>query len=395
MAVVQETRYLEEILRLPRVVYFFLFNFFLCCALLNFEIMKKIVAAVSYLLISSVARGDVDVEASKYTNLESVGQVSPIFWTALYNIQMMWLRMNSRRRLEIQERAYVQEKFSENSTFPCNITSSVSDKVPTSVHKLRPGDIKVIGAIGDSLTSASGALSTEFGHMFTENRGLSWSIGGQWDWRNATTLPNILKAFNPNLVGYSLNDSFTYSAGSEFNTAEIGAITMDLLGMAKALVERIHKDPRVDFANDWKLVTITIGANDICSYVCAMDRPSSLPKLHKKFLLQTVRYLRDNLPRTLVNVVSKPRIGQLIDFPKKDRICQMLQLGICSCFSGLFFNATNTTRAWFEKIEEKYMKVDEEVAKMQEFRKLPHFAVVYQPFTVDSTVSHFLSVCLS
>jgi hypothetical protein len=50
-----------------------------------------------------------------------------------------------------------------------------------------------------------------------ENRGVAWSIGGkttsitvemvdletcfsfkgQWNWRNATTLPNILKVFNP------------------------------------------------------------------------------------------------------------------------------------------------------------------------------------------------------
>lgn len=51
----------------------------------------------------------------------------------------------------------------------------------------------MIAALGDSLTTASGAASIRMQDLFIENRGLSWSIGGQWDWRNASTLPNILK----------------------------------------------------------------------------------------------------------------------------------------------------------------------------------------------------------
>lgn len=62
------------------------------------------------------------------------------------------------------------------------------------------GDINVIAAIGDSLTAASGASSKSFADLFVENRGLAWSIGGQWNWRNATTLPNILKEFNPKVI---------------------------------------------------------------------------------------------------------------------------------------------------------------------------------------------------
>lgn len=59
------------------------------------------------------------------------------------------------------------------------------------------GDIKVIAAMGDSLTAANGATSTRFLDLTMENRGLSWCIGGQWDWRNSTTLANILKVYNP------------------------------------------------------------------------------------------------------------------------------------------------------------------------------------------------------
>lgn len=94
---------------------------------------------------------------------------------------------------------FLQEPFPETMKFPCNLKMGRSRAIPESVQRLRPGDIKVIAAIGDSLTAASGASSNSFGDMFIENRGLAWSIGGQWNWRNATTLPNILKEYNPNV----------------------------------------------------------------------------------------------------------------------------------------------------------------------------------------------------
>lgn len=55
------------------------------------------------------------------------------------------------------------------------------------------GDIDVIAALGDSLTAASGASSVRVTDLVIENRGLSWSIGGQWSFKNSSTLPNILK----------------------------------------------------------------------------------------------------------------------------------------------------------------------------------------------------------
>lgn len=46
-----------------------------------------------------------------------------------------------------------------NPVFPCNVTAGRSDSPPTSVHRLRPGDVRVIGAMGDSLTAANGAMA--------------------------------------------------------------------------------------------------------------------------------------------------------------------------------------------------------------------------------------------
>ena len=35
---------------------------------------------------------------------------------------------------------------------------------------------------------------------------------------------------------------------------------------AQLLVERMKSEPGVDFENDWKLITLFIGGNDLCDY---------------------------------------------------------------------------------------------------------------------------------
>lgn len=67
------------------------------------------------------------------------------------------------------------------------------------------GDIDIVAAIGDSLTSATAANSEALWEVLVENRGLSWCIGGQGNFRTHLTLPNILKEFNPKLFGLVMN----------------------------------------------------------------------------------------------------------------------------------------------------------------------------------------------
>jgi hypothetical protein len=70
--------------------------------------------------------------------------------------------------------------------------------VPTSVHKLRPGDIDVIAAMGDSLTAGTGIFANNVLQVLVENRGVTAAGGGQGTWREYLTLPNILKVNQSN-----------------------------------------------------------------------------------------------------------------------------------------------------------------------------------------------------
>ncbi|XP_055597334.1 phospholipase B1, membrane-associated-like [Uranotaenia lowii] len=282
--------------------------------------------------------------------------------------------------------SFLQEKIPDSLPFPCDVTIGRSKQVPRSVHKLRPGDFNVIAAMGDSLTAASGASSSGFVDLYMENRGLSWSIGGQWNWRNVTTLPNILKEFNPKLVGYSLGDAYPIHRATQFNMAEIGAVSYDMPFMAKSLVKRIRADRRVDFKRDWKLVTITIGGNDICTFVCTMQRPEDLPVKHRLRMIKTLRYIRDNMPRTFVNIVSVPLVSTVVSINSKPGVCHALHHGECSCWVGRLYNQTEASRDRWRRIQQQMIKAEVEVSEMDEFRRLDEFAVVHQPWSTQLTL---------
>lgn len=87
--------------------------------------------------------------------------------------------------------------------FNCSLKPPSNYKPAKSVHRLTPFDIENIGAFGDSITAAFGALSYTLIDLFVEYRGISWSVGGDTDITKHVTMPNILKQYNPKLSGYS------------------------------------------------------------------------------------------------------------------------------------------------------------------------------------------------
>lgn len=137
-----------------------------------------------------------------------------------------------------------QQRVPVSTRFPCRVDGFKSKKLPKSVHQLRPGDIDIVAAVGDSLTSATAANSVRLWEVLVENRGLSWCIGGQGNWRTHLTLPNILKEFNPKLFGYSLSDAYNVHQSAQFNVAENIATTSDMPYNARKLMNRMKLDSR-------------------------------------------------------------------------------------------------------------------------------------------------------
>lgn len=66
-------------------------------------------------------------------------------------------------------------------------------------------------------------------------------------------MPNIIKEFNPELVGYACGDSVTQDNFTQLNVAEMGARSRDAPILTKELVKRIQMDKKIDVNRDWKV----------------------------------------------------------------------------------------------------------------------------------------------
>uniref|UniRef100_A0A667XVN7 Si:ch211-214p16.3 n=1 Tax=Myripristis murdjan TaxID=586833 RepID=A0A667XVN7_9TELE len=195
---------------------------------------------------------------------------------------------------------------------PCT-DRSPSPTTPTSVHELRPGDIKVVAAVGDSLTAANGvgAGTDNLLLVINEYRGLSWSIGGDANITTVTTLPNILREFNPSLTGFSEGIGKENNPKAFLNQAVSGAKSGDMVSQVRTLVDKMKNDVRIDFHNDWKVITMFIGGNDICDF--CTDSIYFSPANVVERIRQALDILHNEVPRAIVNLVELLHIVPLRD----------------------------------------------------------------------------------
>ncbi|XP_037036133.1 phospholipase B1, membrane-associated-like [Bradysia coprophila] len=277
----------------------------------------------------------------------------------------------------------VQKPFPESHKFFCDPKGpgKRSDSIPKSVHQLTPGDIDIIAAMGDSLTAGNGALATNILQVLIENKGVSWSIGGQSKWQKYLTVPNIIKVFNPNLYGYSLSDGYSTDKRSRFNTAEIGAMSRDIPHEAKVLVKRMTSDSRVKLNEHWKMITILIGPNDFCLDMCYAKNPEKTIDYHERDLISALRTLRKNLPRTMVNLVTPPSMKVITELRGKPAECESSHHVECPCAFGF---AYRNKRQYYFDIMERWKDVVEKVSRMDEFNG-EDFTVNNQPFLKNVT----------
>ncbi|CAF0947262.1 unnamed protein product [Rotaria sp. Silwood1] len=247
-----------------------------------------------------------------------------------------------------------------------------SPTVPTSVHALRPSDIKHIAAIGDSLTAANGAKAVTIIGLLIEYRGVSWSIGGDSDLTKVVTLANIIKKYNKNLNGFSTGTGNQNSANALFNVAKPGAVSADMPGQANMLVDRmIEKLGPSRFNSEWKLVTFFIGGNDLCSYCEDTSRYSAATYTNN--VKTALDILHSRMPRTLVNFVTVLNVAELEDL-HEGAVCQNMQLFLCDCA------IKKETREMVRLANLAYQKATNELIDSGIYDTRNDFTVVRQPF---------------
>ncbi|XP_025976943.1 phospholipase B1, membrane-associated [Dromaius novaehollandiae] len=253
---------------------------------------------------------------------------------------------------------------------------TTSRVVPTSVHELRPVDIKVIGALGDSLTTAVGAQATD---LQGDWRGLSWSVGGDGTLETQTTLPNILKKFNPNLFGFSTGNA-KETAG--FNAAERGAKALNMSSQARELVELMRNSLEINFKEDWKLITVFIGCNDLCQY--CLDKETYSVQKYVKHLQDTLDIFYEELPRVFVNMVEILDMSGLRQVAASSSECAISETSVCPCFLTPEENSSELQE--MKRVNRDFQAEAIQMVNSGRYEQREDFAVVMQPFFRNTLV---------
>ncbi|KAI9597444.1 GDSL-like Lipase/Acylhydrolase-domain-containing protein [Syncephalis fuscata] len=198
-------------------------------------------------------------------------------------------------------------------------------KAPTNVRDLRHDDIKVVMALGDSITAGFSAKPKPFLDIkrIFEFRGVSYAAGGD---PGAITLPNGFRNYQPKLAGASVGEHlvefcfgplcppFQYRPQLDrFNAAQSGGMAQNLKKEAYYLLDQLHADPNVDIKNDWKFLNIQIGSNDLC-LACtpfAGDRNMLSPDAYEANIREALQIIRTNVPRVFVNLLGNFRVSDI------------------------------------------------------------------------------------
>ncbi|KAI9279824.1 hypothetical protein BY458DRAFT_431487 [Sporodiniella umbellata] len=266
------------------------------------------------------------------------------------------------------------------------------------VHDLRPDDIKVVIGLGDSVMAgfAAKGIQTRFVNTknLYENRGISFALGGD---QGAVTMPNILNYYSHNLYGPSVgNHIISICFGNQFcpngqyrddidmlNAAQSGARSLNLDHQLSYIFDRLDTEYEAGriHPNDWKLVTLFIGSNDICH---SCTEPTSLPYPFGTNIWSTVETLKAKTTNTLVQIIGLMRVQDIVvSTSKYPEYCQPIKFSNfvghdheCEC-SHTETNLTimNDNFAGYNKA------IQQVVSKYNEPNDT--FAVIYQPLLVD------------
>jgi len=206
--------------------------------------------------------------------------------------------------------------------FPCqNTAPSVVE--PVDARKLKPADIDIVMAIGDSLTAGFGAEATSLINLFNDYRGASFAIGGTKTIEVCSTLANILQRYNTHITGFSTGTGNEDTATARLNVAVTGATSYDLGSQVTSLVNKLAAyDP-----NGWKVLTFFIGGNDLCDACNDPDRYSA--DNYANNVGAALDAIKASIPKVFVNLVLPPDVSLLSGVT--GGLCGILHPFECGC----------------------------------------------------------------
>ncbi|KAI9027281.1 hypothetical protein CLU79DRAFT_698169 [Phycomyces nitens] len=245
---------------------------------------------------------------------------------------------------------------------------------PKNVYDLRPDDITVVGAIGDSITAGFAADGIQGDSLLNiksiyEYRGVSYAGGGD---PGAITVPNLLKKYSPKLLGPSIGE----------HLAEL------CFGPLCAPNQCMYSSnlPGVNYTHDWKLINIQIGSNDQCTYCIDPVFQSLGPKNYAKNIVAAIERIRTTVPRVMINLLSTFKVSQVYILTSQQEYCRPFKninfkLNTFECMCAI--NPKN--HAKIDKVSDEYNAELLNIFNTYKAKSTDTFGVMYTPVPVNIT----------
>ncbi|RUS19814.1 hypothetical protein BC937DRAFT_86854 [Endogone sp. FLAS-F59071] len=287
-----------------------------------------------------------------------------------------------------------------NCTPPEDDDDGIADQDRDAWH-LRPKDIRAVIALGDSISAGFAMISSRppLSNIW-EYRGKAFSSGGDPD---EHTLANFL-AFYTNVTGAPPGVTLPLSHGKDLNDAISGALIQTIPYEASRLAQILRYDRQYrSIRNEWKLVTLLIGANNLCSACLresdkqrggiSMEDPAD-PDAFERDLRKTLEVLRNDVGKVFVNLVELFHVTLIYDASRGDAYCEFLfdksHIYICPCARG-----DPWQRVYTDNLADEYNRRLRLVADDYRARAYPDFAVVAQPGLTRFRAAEFGQAFLS